>query len=157
MATQMQGGGAQRSGGVLRDVMTAQPAFLTQDDTIKRAAELMAQLDVGALPVCDGRRLTGMVTDRDITVRCTAAGADPANTKVTQAMTQDVQWCSDDESVDTAREKMAAHQIRRLAVIDKDHQLVGMVSLGDLAVKTGDTGGAGEALEGVSQPAQPSR
>ncbi|WP_422650278.1 CBS domain-containing protein [Cupriavidus sp. H18C1] len=156
MATEMQGG-AQRSGGVLRDVMTAQPAFLTQDDTIKRAAELMAQLDVGALPVCDGRRLTGMVTDRDITVRCTAAGADPANTKVTQAMTEDVQWCSDDESIDTAREKMAAHQIRRLAVIDKDHHLVGMVSLGDLAVKTGDTGGTGEALQGVSQPAQPSR
>lgn len=155
MATQTQGSGTQ--GRVLRDVMTAQPAFVSPDETIQRAAELMGQLDVGALPVCDGRRLTGMVTDRDITVRCVAAGGDPKSTKVTEAMTQDVQWCSDDESVEAAREKMAAHQIRRLPVIDKDHHLVGVVSLGDLAVKTGDTGGTGEALGGVSQPAQPAR
>ncbi|MGY8525527.1 CBS domain-containing protein [Paracidovorax citrulli] len=156
MATEMQGG-TQQSGGVLRDVMTAQPAFVTADETIQRAAELMGQLDVGALPVCDGRRLTGMVTDRDITVRCTASGADPATTKVSEAMTSEVQWCNEDDPVDSAREKMASSQIRRIPVINKDHQLVGMVSLGDLAVKTEDASGSAQALAGVSQPAQPAR
>lgn len=157
MANQMQSGGSQSSGRSLRDVMTPQPAFVTQDETIQRAAELMSQLDVGALPVCDGRRLAGMVTDRDITVRCVASGADPKSAKVADAMSRDVQWCNEDDSVDAAREKMASSQIRRLPVIDKNQELVGMVSLGDLAVKTEDSSGAGQALEGVSQPAQPAR
>ena len=141
----------------VNELMTPEVEVVRPDDTLHTAAQMMADLDVGALPVCDGRRLTGMVTDRDITVRCVAAGGDPKSTRVTEAMTQDVQWCSDEESVDAAREKMAAHQIRRLPVIDKDHHLVGVVSLGDLAVKTEDAGSTGEALEGVSQPAQPAR
>ncbi|MBY4896065.1 CBS domain-containing protein [Cupriavidus sp. AU9028] len=156
MATETQGS-TQQGGGVLRDVMTAQPAFVTSDETIQRAAELMGQLDVGALPVCDGQRLIGMVTDRDITVRCTASGADPASTKVSEAMTAEVQWCNEEDPIDSVREKMASSQIRRIPVINKDHQLVGMVSLGDLAVKTEDSAGAGQALEDVSQPAQPAQ
>lgn len=157
MATQMQGSGGQQGGGRLRDVMTPQPAFLATGETIQRAAELMDQLNVGALPVCDGRRLAGMVTDRDITIRCTAAGKDPKATQVTEAMSQDVQWCSEDDSVDAAREKMASLQIRRLAVVDGDRHLVGMVSLGDLAVKAADAGDAGEMLREVSAPSEPDR
>jgi CBS domain-containing protein len=157
MATQMQGSGGQQGGGRLRDVMTSQPAFIATGESIQRAAEMMDQLNVGALPVCDGQRLAGMVTDRDITVRCTAAGKDPKATQVTEAMSQEVQWCSEDDSVESAREKMASLQIRRLAVVDKDRHLVGVVSLGDLAVKGPDAGDTGDTLKEVSEPAKPDR
>ncbi len=157
MATQMQGSGGQQGGGRLRDVMTSQPAFIATGESIQRAAEMMDQLNVGSLPVCDGRRLAGMVTDRDITIRCTAAGKDPKATQVTEAMSPDVQWCSEDDSLDSAREKMASLQIRRLAVVDSDRHLVGMVSLGDLAVKAADAGESGDTLREVSEPSEPDR
>lgn len=136
----------------LRDVMSAQPAYLSSDESIQRAAQLMQQLDVGSLPVCDGRRLTGIVTDRDITVRCTAAGHDPAKTRVGDAMSSDPLWCTEDDAIEDACHKMAEHQVRRIPVVDRDHQLVGMVSLGDLAVKSDDPKGTTEALKDISQP-----
>ncbi|WP_428853163.1 CBS domain-containing protein [Imbroritus primus] len=139
---------------ILRDVMSSKPAYLSTDESIQRAAQLMQQLDVGSLPVCDGRRLTGIVTDRDITVRCTAAGHDPAKTRVGDAMSSDPLWCTEDDAIEDACRKMAEHQVRRIPVVDRDHQLVGMVSLGDLAVKSDDAQGTSEALKDISQPSQ---
>lgn len=136
----------------LRDVMSGEPAYLAADESIQRAAQLMQELDVGSLPVCDGRRLAGIVTDRDITIRCTASGQDPSKARVGDAMSSDPLWCTEDDSVESACRKMAEHQVRRLPVVNQDHQLVGMVSLGDLALKSENAQGTSEALKEISQP-----
>jgi len=127
------------------------------DATLAEAAEKMKSLDVGPLPVCDGDRLQGMVTDRDITVRATAQGRDPNTTRVRDVMTAEVFYCFDDQSIEEAAEIMERAQIRRLVVLNRDKRLAGIVSLGDLAVDTGEEELTGEVLEGVSQPAQPKR
>lgn len=117
----------------------------------------MATLDVGMLPVCTGDQLVGMLTDRDITVRATAQGRDPKTTKVHEVMTPEVLYVFEDDDVSEAAQVMTAQQIRRLVVLDQAKKLVGIVSLGDLAVHTGDTQQAGETLEGVSEPSEPQR
>ena len=140
------------------DVMTKGVECVRPDDTIARAAERMRDLNVGALPVCgDGDRLVGMVTDRDITVRATADACDPARTRVGDAMTPDVVYVFDDQDVQQAANVMEENQVRRLVVLNRDKRLVGIVSLGDLAVKTGDDKLSGDALEQVSEPAEPRR
>ncbi|WP_427307966.1 CBS domain-containing protein [Cupriavidus sp. H39] len=139
------------------DIMTRQPAYLSPDETIQRAAQLMADLHVGALPVCDGRRLVGMLTDRDITVRAIASGQPPQATPVAEAMSPQVEWCREDESLEDARHKMEAAQVRRLPVLDHDHALVGIVSLGDLASKGVEPRDSGAALASISTPSAPAR
>lgn len=141
----------------LRNVMTADPAFVSQDDTIQEAARLMDDLNVGSLPVCESGKLTGMITDRDITVRCTAVGKSPQEARVADAMSANVQLCRVTDTVELAREKMAEHQIRRLPVVDDDERLVGMVSMGDIATKSGDLAAAGDTLTEVSNPSEPDR
>jgi CBS domain-containing protein len=121
------------------------------------AAQKMAALDVGPLPVCTGDKLVGMLTDRDITVRATAEGRDPKTTRVSEVMTPDVLYAFEDQDISEAARLMADHQIRRLVVLNRDKHLVGIVSLGDLAVQTGDVLQAGETLERVSEPAEPQR
>ncbi len=117
----------------------------------------MDELNVGPLPVCDGDKLIGMVTDRDITVRATSAGRDPNTTSVREAMTADVVYAYEDQDVRDAARMMSEQQIRRLPVIDRDNRLVGIVSLGDIAAETGDDRLSGEVLEQVSEPAEPDR
>ncbi|MEW6296620.1 MAG: CBS domain-containing protein [Thermodesulfobacteriota bacterium] len=141
----------------IRDVMTPKVEIVHPDAALREAAEKMSQLDVGPLPVCDGERLVGMLTDRDITVRATAKGCDPNTTKVRDVMTPDVVYCFEDQDVETAAQMMEMRQIRRLPVLNREKRLVGIVSLGDVAVKTGDQNLAGEALERVSEPAEPKR
>ena len=129
-----------------RDVETVRP-----DTTVKEAAQRMRSMDVGSLPVCDGRRLLGMVTDRDITIRITAEGRDPASTPVQEAMTPDIQYVFEDQDVSDAARIMREQQIRRLPVLDREKHLVGIVSLGDIAT-TGQDQLSGDALESISQP-----
>lgn len=100
-----------------RDVVTVRP-----DATVREAARLMDDLNVGVLPVCDGRRLVGIVTDRDITVRATADGMRPDATPVHMVMTDDVCWCFEDDSIEEIEREMARHQIRRLPVVDARHR-----------------------------------
>lgn len=133
-----------------RDVVTVRP-----DATVRQAARLMDDLNVGSLPVCDGRRLVGMVTDRDITVRATADGMRPDTTLVRAVMSEDVRWCLEDDAVDEVEGEMARRQIRRLPVVDGERNLVGIVALGDLAADR--VGGAGETLSSISSPAEPDR
>lgn len=135
----------------LRDVMTREVEVISPDAMLDEAAEKMRSLDVGPLPVVDGNRVVGMLTDRDITVRATAEGLDPKRTKVEQVMTADVVYCYDDESVGEAARKMKDKQIRRLLVLGRDQRIVGVVSLGDLAIE-GARESAEDALEGISQP-----
>lgn len=136
----------------ISEVMTREVRVAQLDDTISDAARLMAQLDVGVLPVSNGERLVGMVTDRDIATRAVADGLGP-DTKVEEIMTRDVKYCFEsDECADIAR-NMGDIQIRRLPVVDKDKRLVGIVSIGDLAVTMEPDGEmVGDSLAGISRP-----
>lgn len=119
----------------IADVMTRDVQTVSLQESIRRAAELMDELNVGASPVCDGRKLVGMITDRDIAVRTTSAGESPEKVSVKEVMSGDVRWCFSDQPVDVMQE-MSDTQIRHVAVIEHDtHQLIGIVSPGDLATK----------------------
>ncbi len=134
-----------------RDVMTVSP-----QETIRRAAQMMDELNVGAIPVCDGQKLVGMITDRDITVRAIAAGSAPESTSVGDIMSTDVRWCYDDQQVDEVMEQMQDVQIRRIPVMDHTTQvMVGIVSLGDLATK--HSAEVDRTLEKISTPSEPDR
>ena len=128
-----------------RDVRVASP-----DQSIREAARTMAEIDTGVLPVGESDRLVGMITDRDIAIRAVAEGKGP-DTPVREVMTQDVKYCFEDEDTDHVARNMADQQVRRLPVVNRDKRLVGILSLGDLAVMQG-AGPAGEARTGVSQP-----
>ncbi len=117
--------------------MTGEAHVVHPDDTLVAAAGLMRELNVGGVPVCDGRRLTGMLTDRDIALRAVADGRDPRQTRVREAMSDGVVFVYDDQDVQDAARIMAQHQVRRLPVVSRDKQLVGMISLGDLSVHAG--------------------
>lgn len=137
----------------LSDIMTRDVKVVRPDDSIRSAAEKMRDEDIGALPVCDGEKIVGMITDRDITVRVIARGEDPNRCKVSDAMTKDVVYCFEDDDTGLVAAKMGDKQVKRIVVIDRDKKLVGMVSLGDLAVKTGEREKKAEAVEKISQPA----
>ena len=145
---------------MIKDVMTTDVEVIDADATVPNGALKMRELDVGALPVCDGGKLAGLITDRDIAIRLVAEGRDPSRTKVRDIMTPDVTYCFEDQSVEEASAIMEAHQIRRLPILDRSKQLIGMLSLGDLAVRTAGTEDeelAEEALQGISEPAEPHR
>ena len=135
----------------LRDVMTTGVATVAPGDTIRFAAEKMDALDVGSLPVCDGERLIGVVTDRDLAVLAVASGRDPNRTAVIEAMTPELVYALEEQGIDDAVELMREHEIRRLPIVDERHRLVGIVALADLATRSG-AAMAREALEGVSKP-----
>jgi len=141
----------------VRDLMTTDVDLVRPDETIRDAAMKMRSLDVGSIPVCDGERLLGMLTDRDITLRAVAEGLDPSSTRVRDAMTADVVYVFEEQDVDEAARKMEERQIRRLPVLNAQKRLVGILSLGDLAVGTRDPELAGQTLQEVSEPAQPKR
>jgi CBS domain-containing protein len=138
-------------------VMTRGAECIRPDATLHEAAERMKSLDVGALPVCENDRLVGMLTDRDITVRATAEGLPPGLGQVRDIMTPDIIYCFEDQDVSEAARLMEQNQIRRLVVLNRDKRLVGIVSLGDLAVEAGNEQLVGEALEVISEPSTPRR
>ena len=131
----------------VREVMTSDVQLASPNDTLQTVAQQMAQLDVGVMPIGEGRRLQGMVTDRDIAVRGVAQGLD-ANTPVSQVMTGNLEYVLADDDVDQAHDKMSAAQVRRLPVLDQNQELVGIIALGDLA--TQDDREAGATLEEIS-------
>lgn len=138
------------------DVMTRDVKTLSPSATVAQAAQAMAQLNVGSIPVCDGRKLQGIVTDRDITVRVVALGLDGQTTQLSVIMSTDIQWTEESRDLDDALREMASRQIRRLPVVDADKNLVGIVSLGDIATKGADDEAAvGESLGEISEPAKP--
>ena len=145
---------------MVSEIMTRNVQTVSPQDSIRRAAQMMDELDVGALPVCDGERLIGMVTDRDIVIRATSAGIAPDDGMVNQVMSTDVRWCFEDQALDEVMQQMADTQIRRVPVLshDESQRLVGIVALGDLATKSsGNAGGVDPVLEEVSYPSEPDR
>lgn len=142
----------------VRDVMTEHVECIAPDATMCKAAEKMRDLDVGPLPVCsDDERLIGMITDRDITIRGVAEGLDPKRATVRDLMTPGIVCCHEEEDISAAIRLMKDNQIRRLVVLNHDNRLVGIVSLGDLAVDMGDDQLVGSTLEAISEPAHPAR
>ncbi len=133
------------------EIMTRGAETVAPDASLRDAAQTMKRLDIGAIPVCDGDRLVGIVTDRDIVVRAVADGADTASTTVREAMTEGIVYCQEDTDVQTVADTMKQRQIRRLVVLDADKCLVGIVSLGDLAIQGGDNARSGKVLESISE------
>lgn len=135
----------------VKDVMTRSVETVSPDSSLQETAERMKSLDVGPMPVCESDRLVGMITDRDITVRAVAQGFGASMGKVRDVMTSDVVFCRENDSVAQAAQLMKIHQIRRLVVMDDNDRLVGIVSLGDLAVDGEDEHVVAETLEKVSE------
>ncbi|OFZ18279.1 MAG: hypothetical protein A2X94_07530 [Bdellovibrionales bacterium GWB1_55_8] len=137
----------------LKDIMTTQVEIITPDATVEAAAKKMDDTDVGALPVCDNDRLVGIITDRDIVVRSISVGQDPKQTFVRDVMTtSSIIYAFEDDQVEGAAELMEKKQVRRLPIMNRKKRMVGMVSLGDLAVHVKDQKLAGEVIEKVSEP-----
>ena len=137
----------------IKDVMTKSVETVRPDQTLQEAASRMKSLDVGPMPVVDGGRLVGILTDRDIVVRAVAEGRDVRTAKVRDAMTAEVVVCGDDEDVKQAAKKMEDRQIRRIVVVDGQKRVCGIVSLGDIA---SDEKLSGRVLDEVSKPTRPS-
>ena len=135
---------------MIRDVMSRDAKLTSPDDTLRHAAQLMKEGDCGVLPVADGDRLCGMITDRDIAIRGIAEGKGP-DTKVREAMTQEVMYCFEDEDSHHICQNMADIQVRRLPVMNRDKRLIGIVSLSDLARKEANTA---KALRGIARPSE---
>jgi CBS domain-containing protein len=131
------------------EAMSRDVRVCTPGSSIRECAKVMAEIDAGALPVGENDRLIGMITDRDIAIRAVAEGKDP-NTPVREIMSSEVKFCYEDEDLDHVAKNMADIQVRRLPVVNREKRLVGIVSLGDLAVKERKSGA--KAVSGVSKP-----
>src|SRR5688500_10919522 len=129
--------------------MSTDVKICSPDDTIRDCAMTMREMDVGALPVGENDRLVGMITDRDIAVRAVADGRGP-ETSVRDTMSKEIRFCFEDEELDDVAEHMADLKIRRLPVLSREKRLVGIISLGDLALSDGAA--SGEALSEISEP-----
>jgi CBS domain-containing protein len=137
---------------LLKEIMTSTVDVISRDAKAAEAALEMKYLDIGAMPVCDGDRLCGMVTDRDLVVRVVAKGLDPKQVHVSDATSSEVFFCYEDEDLEKASQVMSQKQIRRLPILSRAKKLVGIVSLGDLAVRGKDAQTSGVVLEQVSRP-----
>lgn len=140
---------------MIESLMTASPVTIGPDESVQRAAQLMDDFNVGALPVCSDSRLLGLVTDRDITVRATAVGLNPHLTQVHVVMSSPVRSCCTDQDISEVLRLMTRLQVRRVPVLDGNKQLVGIVSLGDVAERS--AGNVVDVLRAISTPAQPDR
>ena len=132
----------------VRDVMTRNPRTVAPNDSIQRAATVMKEVDTGFVPIVENGRVVGVITDRDIVVRAVAAGS--FDKPVSEIATRDLVFVAPGDSTREAEKLMSQRQIRRIAVVEND-LLVGIVSLGDLAVKEGKDSRTGETLENISE------
>ena len=136
----------------MKDILTKDPQVISPDAMICEAARIMKQRDIGMLPVCDGQRLVGAITDRDLVIRAIAEGCDALKTKVKDVMTPGICYCFEDQDLEEVARLMEGKQIRRIAVLNRDKSLVGIASLGDFALRSKDEHLTEELLECVSQP-----
>lgn len=137
------------------DLMNPHVECTRPDAPLQQAADRMKELDIGSLPVCHEDRLVGIITDRDIVVRSVSEGHDPESDHVEDVMTPEVICCFEDQDAGVAADLMRKNQIRRLPVLNRDKRLVGIVSLGDLALEEESESLAESALEGISEPSRP--
>ena len=138
----------------LKDVMTRKVCTSTPDSSIREVAEQMKKLNVGAIPVLEGDRPIGIITDRDIVLRTISENKDPFNTKASEIMSQDLVFGTPDMDADDAAALMSRYQIRRLPIVD-NNRLIGIVALGDLAATPYLVDEAGDTLSNISHPIGP--
>ncbi|HDS00660.1 MAG TPA: CBS domain-containing protein [candidate division Zixibacteria bacterium] len=134
-----------------KEIMKEDVKLIHPERNLREAARKMQQFDIGALPVVDDDKVVGMITDRDILVRAVAEGGDPDQTKIGDIMTKGVVTAYDDQDVKEAKKLMKENQIRRLVILNRDNQVRGVISLGDLATAALDREESGEVLEKVSE------
>jgi CBS domain-containing protein len=139
------------------EIMTREVETVAPDASLQQAASTMEALGVGSLPVCDGNRLVGAITDRDIVVRGVAAGLSPVDAMVRDCMTEDIAYAFCDEEAEEVLERMKTLQVRRLAILDREKSLVGIVSLGDVATepRAAALASLGAAISEISEPSRP--
>jgi len=136
----------------VREIMSSHVQSISFSAMVSEAAEKMKIFDIGALPILEDNKIVGMLTDRDIVVRAAAAGLDPKTTVVKDVFTPEVMCCSEEEDIEAAGKIMEDSQVRRLVVLGDDQTVVGMVSLGDLALKTSNNHLTYEVLKRVCEP-----
>jgi len=136
------------------EVMTPSPTACNPQHTAIDAAELMRREDCGLLPVVsdDGKKLIGVLTDRDIVLRVVAEGRDPRSTAVSEVMTTDIVTCLPQENVEMAMEQMATRQVRRIPIVDRDGSLVGIVAQADVATRIASVQETGQVVQAISEP-----
>ena len=134
----------------IRDVMTANPSTVEPNSTAVEAARGMKEADAGVVPVTEGGRLAGMVTDRDIAIRVVAEGKDPGSTKVGEVASRDLVTVDPQQDLDEALRLMAQHKVRRLPVVEEGGRLVGVLAQADIA-RQGDDMQTGQVVEEISQ------
>ena len=134
----------------ISEVMTTDVETVSSEQTAREAASFMLRADAGSIPVCEGGKVIGMITDRDIAVRGVAEGRGP-DTPISELMSENIICAHEDDDVKSVAQRMSDEQVRRLPVVDSEDRLVGIVSLGDLTRETNGEA-AHQALEGVSSP-----
>ncbi|HEX9986610.1 MAG TPA: CBS domain-containing protein [Thermoanaerobaculia bacterium] len=135
----------------VRDVMTPNPECVSEKDSIRDAARIMKDQDTGIVPVVDGRKIIGLITDRDIVVRGIAEGKNLENVRVNELMSKSVRTVTEDSSVDDALQLMSNAEVRRVPVVNSNQEIVGIVSLGDIASDHNQPGKVGSAVEEISE------
>ncbi len=148
MAQEKKSGNGSRQ---VRDVMTANPTCVRESDTLQDVARIMKDQDTGVVPVLDGKKIIGMVTDRDIVVRGLAEGKNLENARVTDVMTTSIRSVREDSSVDDALALMTSAEIRRVPVVNGQDEIVGILSLGDIASEGNQDGKVGSTVEKISE------
>jgi CBS domain-containing protein len=135
----------------VKDIMTKNVVVIQPDNTVQEAGQKMRDFDIGIMPVCENDRIEGMLTDRDIVVRSIASGQNPVASKVRDVMSTVVFFCYEEESLEEAGKIMKLNQVHRLIVMDHNKRITGILSLGDLILKSGDDVLAGEILKRISE------
>ena len=134
----------------IRDVMTANPECVSETNSLRDVARIMKDRDTGVVPVVDGRKIVGLITDRDIVVRGLAEGKNMESASIAELMTKQVRTVRDDATVNDALELMNSAEVRRVAVVNSNDELVGIVSLGDISVKSDKDNKVGKTVESIS-------
>ena len=134
----------------VREVMTDTPRCVTPQTPVAEAARLMKSEDVGSLPILDGDKVTGIVTDRDIVLHAVAEGKDPSGMPVREVASKELVTVGQDEDLSVALQRMASNQVRRIPVVDENERLVGIVTQADVAREAKDKD-SGQMLQGISQ------
>lgn len=135
----------------VRDVMTPNPECVSERDSIRDVARIMKEQDTGVVPVVDGKRIIGLITDRDIVVRGIAEGRDVSSVKVNEIMTKSIRSVKEDTPLNEVLDLMGSAEIRRVPVVNGDNELIGIVSLGDIATNSNQDGRVGKAVENISE------
>ena len=135
----------------VRDVMTPNPECVSEKDSIRDVARIMKEQDTGVVPVVDGKKIIGLITDRDIVVRGIAEGRELSTVKVNEIMSKSVRSVKEDTPLTEVLDLMSSAEIRRVPVVNSNNELVGIVSLGDIATNSNQDGRVGKAVENISE------